>query len=105
MGCLQDLLKEVPLSSVLRERVALAEEKFERVNKELETCKQRVAGLEREIETLRAQLPVKQPKALNDDTTRVDEVAEAQGDFRASVYGEVWSSLYELQGNRAAASQ
>jgi hypothetical protein len=34
-----------------------------------------------------------------------DEVAEAQGDFRASVYGEVWSSLYELQGNEAAASQ
>jgi hypothetical protein len=28
MGWLQDLLKEVPLSSVLRERVTLAEQKY-----------------------------------------------------------------------------
>ena len=34
-----------------------------------------------------------------------DKVAEAQGDFRASVYGEVWNSLYELQENEATASQ
>jgi hypothetical protein len=32
-----------------------------------------------------------------------DKVAEAQGDFRAVVYGEVWNSLYELQANEAAA--
>jgi hypothetical protein len=34
-----------------------------------------------------------------------DKVAETQGDFRASVYGHVWNSLYELQENEAAASQ
>jgi hypothetical protein len=33
-----------------------------------------------------------------------DKVAEAQGDFRASLYGEVWNRLYELQENEAAAS-
>ena len=32
-----------------------------------------------------------------------DKVAEAQGDFRAVVNGEVWNSLYELQENEAAA--
>jgi hypothetical protein len=32
-----------------------------------------------------------------------DKVADTQGDFRASVYGEVWDSLYELQENEAAA--
>jgi hypothetical protein len=33
-----------------------------------------------------------------------DKVAEAQGDFRAGVYGEVWNSLYELQENEVAAA-
>jgi hypothetical protein len=33
-----------------------------------------------------------------------DKVAEAQGDFRASLYGKVWNSLYELQENETAAS-
>jgi hypothetical protein len=32
------------------------------------------------------------------------KVAETQGDFRATLYGEVWNSLYELQENEAAAS-
>jgi hypothetical protein len=35
MGWLQDLLKEVPLSSVLKERVALAEEQYEREPRKL----------------------------------------------------------------------
>ena len=33
-----------------------------------------------------------------------DKVAEAQGDFRASLYGEVWNSLYELQENEVGTS-
>ena len=33
MSLLQDLLKEVPLSSVLKERVALAEDRFEKSSK------------------------------------------------------------------------
>jgi DNA-binding MarR family transcriptional regulator len=71
MGLLQDLLKEVPLSSVLKERVALAEEKFERASKEIESYKQRVAALERENEMLRAQIPSKPPRTLDGDTARV----------------------------------
>ena len=33
-----------------------------------------------------------------------DKVAETQGDFRASLYGEVWNSLYELQENEVGTS-
>jgi hypothetical protein len=44
MGLLQDLLTEVPLSAVLRERVALAEDRYERAIKESEGYKQRIAG-------------------------------------------------------------
>ena len=33
-----------------------------------------------------------------------DKVAETQSDFRASVYGEVWNSLYELQENEVTTS-
>jgi DNA-binding transcriptional ArsR family regulator len=71
MGWLQELLKEVPLSSVLKERVALAEEKFERASKEIESCKQRIAALERENEMLHAQIPSEVPIALGSDTARV----------------------------------
>jgi len=72
MGLLQDLLKEVPLSSVLRERVALAEEKYERASREAETYKQRIAALERENETVRVQISFKPVvNALSSDTARV----------------------------------
>jgi hypothetical protein len=70
MGLLQDLLKEVPLSSVLKERVALAEEKYESAVKEIEGYKQRIAALERENENLRAQVP-KSGDAVSEDTVRV----------------------------------
>ena len=33
-----------------------------------------------------------------------DKVAETQGDLRASLYGEVWNSLYELQENEVGTS-
>jgi DNA-binding transcriptional ArsR family regulator len=70
MGVLQDLLKEVPLSSVLKERVALAEEKYDGAMKEIEGYKQKVTSLERENENLRAQIP-KSDGTLSDDTARV----------------------------------
>jgi hypothetical protein len=57
MGWLQDLLTEIPLSSVLRERVAFAEERFEAGNKQIADYKQRIVALEQEIETLRAKCP------------------------------------------------
>jgi hypothetical protein len=36
MGAIQDLLTEVPLSAVLKERVALADQKYERAKEEIE---------------------------------------------------------------------
>jgi hypothetical protein len=70
MSLLQELLKEVPLSSVLRERVALAEDKFERASKEIDGYRQRIAALERENEELRAQIP-SGPPSIDADTARV----------------------------------
>jgi hypothetical protein len=71
MSLLQDLLKELPLSSALRERVELAEEAYERASQEVESCRQRIAALERENETLRARLPSEPAGELGDDTVRV----------------------------------
>jgi hypothetical protein len=70
MGWLQDLLKEVPLSSVLKERVALAEQMYDQAAKEIEGYKQQVASLESENENLRAQIP-KSGGTLSEDTARV----------------------------------
>ena len=74
MGWLTDLLqeaKEVPISAVLRERVALAEQKYEGAMKENTDLKQRVRDLEGEIATLRAQLPNKKGGPLSEDAIRV----------------------------------
>lgn len=71
MGWLEDLLKEVPLSSVLRERIALAEEKYERATRENENLKQRLTVLENENLKLRTQIQREQESPLGDDTNRV----------------------------------
>jgi DNA-binding MarR family transcriptional regulator len=71
MGSLTDLLAEVPLAAVLRERVALVEEKYDRAIKENAALKRRVEELERENETLRAQIPAATGPRLGDDTARV----------------------------------
>jgi hypothetical protein len=70
MGAIQDLLTEVPLSAVLKERVALADQKYERAREEIEGYKKRIAVLEREVETLRAQIPSDGPDALDSDAER-----------------------------------
>jgi hypothetical protein len=76
MGWIQDLLQEVPLSGVLRERLALAEQKFKNLNEENESNKKRVIALEEEIRKLRSELPA-QPASLasrdvlGDDTKKV----------------------------------
>jgi predicted nuclease with TOPRIM domain len=70
MSPLQDLLQEVPLSAVLRERVALAESRFAEANRQMETLKQRVHSLEKENAELRAQMP-KGRMQLSPDTCRV----------------------------------
>lgn len=57
MGTIQDLLTEVPLSAVMKERVALAEQKYERAEKEVEQLRAKVSELETEITDLRSQVP------------------------------------------------
>ena len=71
MGSIQDLLQEVPLAAVLRERVALAEQKYEAAIRQVEELKQRVAALERENAELRARIPHRKETTLGEDTARV----------------------------------
>ena len=71
MGWLEDLLKEVPLSAVMKERVQLAADKLALATEQNEILKQRVKALEKENETLREQIPIETLDALQDDTKRV----------------------------------
>jgi hypothetical protein len=71
MGWLQDMLKEVPLSAVLQDRIKSAEERFEKASRENDDYKRRIARLERENEALRAQVPTAAQPGLEDDTERV----------------------------------
>jgi DNA-binding MarR family transcriptional regulator len=71
MGLIQDLLEQVPLAAVLRERVALADQKYEAAMRDVEELKRKVAALERENAELRAQIPETKDGALNADTIRV----------------------------------
>jgi hypothetical protein len=72
MGLIQDLLQEVPLAAVLRERIALADQKYEAAIKQIEELKDRVAVLERENAALRAQIPHRREEvSLGEDSARV----------------------------------
>ena len=75
MGWLEDILKEVPLSAVLKVRVQLAEDRFARVNEENAILKQRIALLEKENEGLRAAAAKRQDsegdQSIPEDTSRV----------------------------------
>lgn len=68
---LQDLFTEVPLSEFLKERLALADENYERAIHEIESCKERVAAIERENESLRSQILAGPASGLSGDTARV----------------------------------
>jgi hypothetical protein len=57
MGWLQDLLKEVPLSPVLQERVKLAEDRYANASRENEELTRRIGVLEAENAELRRQIP------------------------------------------------
>ena len=71
MGLIQDLLQEVPLAAVLRERVALADQKYEAVLREVEELKRKIVALEHENAELRAQIQLRNEKPLSDDAARV----------------------------------
>jgi hypothetical protein len=68
---LQELLTKVPLPAMLRERVALADEKYQRAIDEVESLKQRFAAIERENVALRARTPGEPTNELSDDTVKV----------------------------------
>lgn len=57
MNLLTDILKEIPTSGVLRERVALAEQKYESLERENETLKKENAKLKGELEAVRRKVP------------------------------------------------
>ncbi len=71
MGWIQDALTEVPLSAVMQQRVALAEQKYDQAVEEAEQLRRRVAELEREVTELRAQVPSKPAGGLGDATRQV----------------------------------
>jgi len=71
MGLIQDLLQEVPLAAVLRERVALADQRYEAALREVEELKRKYAALERENSELRTQIPQAPQAPLGEDTKRV----------------------------------
>jgi hypothetical protein len=71
MGAIQDLLQEVPLSAVLRERVALAEQKYEIATRENADLKQRLVLMEKENAALRGLIPRQERGVVGADTARV----------------------------------
>jgi DNA-binding transcriptional ArsR family regulator len=71
MGAIQDILQEVPLAAVLRERVALAEQKYEAAVREVEALKTKVAALERENAALRSRIPRDKGAPLSKETELV----------------------------------
>jgi hypothetical protein len=80
MGAMQDLLQEVPLSAVLRERVALAEQKYEAAMTENAELRRQL----RALENLRALTPpINNDDLVDEETARVlVHLFRAEGDTR-----------------------
>ncbi len=88
MSMLWDLVKGIPEAAVLRERVALADQKYDRALEEAEELRQKVADLEREVTELRKQLPSEPTGDISEDTAKVlvhlfMSEDEASGEVRA----------------------
>jgi DNA-binding MarR family transcriptional regulator len=83
MGWVMEMLQQVPLSAVLKERVQLIQEKCDKLSSENDALKQKVSALEREMSLLIAQLPNKPDGSLDPDTARVlVHLFRAEGDER-----------------------
>lgn len=93
MGSIQDLLQEVPLAAVLRERVALADQKYEAALRDVEQLQRRVAALEKENAELKAQIPQTKQADLSDDTNRVLVHIFRTGEMEARDVGAMASAL------------
>jgi hypothetical protein len=76
VGAIQDLLQEVPLSAVLKERVALAEQKLEHAMSENADLIQRIRALEKENAALRGLIPTEEAGGLDRDTALDDRFLE-----------------------------
>ncbi len=71
MGWLLDTLKEVPLSAVLKERIALAEQKYDRAVEETQELRKKIAELEQELAELRAKRSPEPAGDLSNDLCQV----------------------------------
>lgn len=106
MGWIQDILTEVPLSAVMKERLALAEQKYDEAVAENERLRGRVAELEgenaelrNENEQFRAQLAV---EPVDNPQLSESELAILQLLYRAqkSVPPEAISSQLGIEPGR-----
>ena len=89
MGAIADLLKEIPLSAVLRERVKLVEQKYELLEGENSVLKDRVAKLEQENAELRARMPEIPSDDLSDDDKKTPAgLLHAWNDRAGGPFGE-----------------
>lgn len=74
MSWLSDLIKDIPVSAVLKERLALAEDKFNKITDENGELRERVAELEAEVTDLRARIPAEPKQAPHDLSEKTLEV-------------------------------
>lgn len=74
MGWIQDLLKDVPISEVLRERVALAEDKLEAAEVAKETAQAQVEALKERVALLEQKLAAHESAAPEDPALEPDAI-------------------------------
>lgn len=71
MGWIIDLLKDVPLSTVLKERLEFEEAKHQATLDENTKLSEKVTALEAELSQLREKFPEDRASGLNDDARRI----------------------------------
>jgi hypothetical protein len=71
VGVGKDALNEAQLQPILRERIALIQDRYDATVRQLEQCQERIADLERENANLRAQIPSTTKITFQPDTVHV----------------------------------
>lgn len=77
MGWIQDILQEVPLSAVLKERVELAEQKYEHAVSEADFYKKKAEDLERKMQALEIELTEHRANAAAMGDSELSEETQA----------------------------
>jgi DNA-binding transcriptional ArsR family regulator len=99
MGSIQDLLQEVPLAAALKQRLALADQKYEAALREVEDLKRKIADLEHENAALRAQIPRSNAPPLREDDSRVlVQIFRARGQENPDDVGAMAEALEMEKG-------